>query len=107
MRAPVGAGASRRGGLGVETRLEARAYEYGGSSVTGLSLFLELSFRTTAMLLVLIHQFDLALEACILESLPFEIEFDLLVQRRLAYTAFVETSSDEHAGSRQGKLTLE
>jgi hypothetical protein len=31
------------------------------------------------MLLILVHQIDLALEAFILESLPFEIEFDLSV----------------------------
>jgi len=73
MRAP-GWLAPRVGELLRERALQC-AYEW--ELCDGLSLLF--SFRATAMLLILVHQIDLALEAFILESLPFEIEFDLSV----------------------------
>ena len=59
------------------------------------------------MLLVLIHQVDLALEAFVLQPLAFQIQLDLFLPRRFANITLVQAASDKHARGRQRKRSFE
>ncbi len=59
------------------------------------------------MLLVFVHQFDFAFQLFVLKMFAFEIELDGTLERRFTNVAFVETTFDKHAGSRQRRFDLE
>ena len=52
----------------------------------------------TTMLLVLIHQIDLPLQAYVFQALALEIQFDFLFQRIFADVAVIKTTLHQHTG---------
>ena len=71
------------------------------SPATNLDSDFGFADRTTAMLLVGVHQFNLALQLLVEQPLVFEVEFDLFLARILTNIALVQTAPDKQAGGRQ------